>query len=153
MLFDSEMLSKAHFMHTDVRFFYVAPFVAAQEDEAIFGVAGAGWFVDLLKRIPNLTVNEDLCQEDWGVIVFMQRNGKKFTVGIAPCFDRSEENEWWSQFSHAPLAWIQRASRSGNDELAKLITDFHAVLTQESAIKDIAWYDKFQQGPGAASPQ
>jgi hypothetical protein len=49
----------------------------------------SGWFASLLKRVPGLQVEDHLCQEDWGVVVFARRAGKAFWVGLSAFNDKA----------------------------------------------------------------
>ena len=51
-------------MRTNVSFRHPAAFVSIPEVEDVLAVSGAEWFADLLRRIPDLQVEPELCQED-----------------------------------------------------------------------------------------
>ena len=55
-------------MRTNVTFRHPAKFVAFSDEDGVLAASGAGWFVDLLRRVPALEVDDDLCQEDWGIV-------------------------------------------------------------------------------------
>jgi hypothetical protein len=126
-------------MRNNVSFRNPVTFISVSEEESsILSVAGAGWFVSLLKRISGLTIRDELCQEDWGVVVFAERDGKKFWIGLSP----------WPEGDAARLAhlhqqsggWLKRLTGSSEHELENLAADLHQVLSTESAISDIGWY-------------
>ena len=68
-------------MRNNVTFHYPANFVPVSDDDGILSVTAADWFVSLLRRVNDLSVRSDLCQEDWGVVVFAERAGKRFWIG------------------------------------------------------------------------
>jgi hypothetical protein len=124
-------------VQTNVTFRYPAEFVGVDDDGGgVLAVRGAQWFVRLLSRVNGLSLDLDLCQEDWGVVVFAKRNGRRFWIGLSPY----DEGNWVAHFHHGSFAWLQRASASGKAELHRLIADFHAVLAADQAISEITWY-------------
>jgi hypothetical protein len=126
-------------MRNNVTFRHPAEFVGDEGgDGGILVVAGAAWFADLLSRVPGLQIEPELCQEDWGVVAFAERNQKRFWIGLS----FYDEGVWIAHFHHASFAWLQRLSMSGNEELRKLITDFHHVLANERAVSEITWYEE-----------
>ncbi len=68
-------------MRTNVAFRYPVDFVYVSDDDGVLSVSSAEWFVNLLRRIPAVKVNADLCQEAWGVAAFAERNQKRFGIG------------------------------------------------------------------------
>ncbi len=110
---------------------------------------GADWFVDLLRKVPGLEVNDDLCQEDWGVVVFAGRNRKSFWIGLSAWED---DGSWLAHFHHGSFAWLQRFSPSGKSELAHLLADVHTILKSDPAVSAIRWHDeKAMRGPAPAA--
>jgi hypothetical protein len=85
-----------------------------------------------------LEIDDDLCQEDWGVVIFARRNRKKFWIGLSAW---DAEGAWLAHFHHGSFAWLQRFSSSGKNELKRLLADVHEVLASEAAISHIAWHD------------
>jgi hypothetical protein len=128
-------------MRTNVTFHHPAEFVSLSDQDGILAVGGAQWFVALLLRVPDLQIDDGLCQEDWGVVVFARRNQKKFWIGMSAW---DAENTWLAHFHHGSFAWLQRFSSSGKDELQRLLSDVHAVLADEPAVSDIVWYEESQ---------
>ncbi len=132
---------------TYVTFQHPAEFVDA--GEGILAVSGAQWFAALLHRVPGLEIEDDLCQEDWGVVVFARRNRKEFRIGLSFW----DEGCWLAHFHHGGwvpwrwASWFQRLSSSGKNELKRLLADVHEVLVSEAAISDIAWWWRTPQGP------
>lgn len=62
-------------MRTHVTFRHPAEFVGDLEDGGgVLAVPGAQWFAALLRRVPGVEIDKDLCQEDWGVVFFARRN-------------------------------------------------------------------------------
>jgi hypothetical protein len=126
-------------MRTNVTFRHPAEFAGDSEDGGgVLAVRGAHWFAELLRRVPELQIDEDLCQEDWGVVFFARRNQKKFWIGLSAW----DEGAWIAHFHHASFAWLQQFSSSGKNELKRLLASFHEVLASEAAISDISWLEE-----------
>jgi hypothetical protein len=126
-------------MRTQVIFRHPAPFVPAEEDSPVLSAKSAGWFAALLEKIDGLSVDADVCQEDWGAVFFAARGGRKFWVGLSAAPDGEG---WLVHLHHGSFAWLQRFSAAGTGELQRLAADLHRVLAAESAITAIAWYEK-----------
>ena len=109
-------------MRKNVTFRHPAEFVPVSGGDGILATAGAGWFVPLLRRIDGLSVQGELCQEDWGVVVFAERSGKRFWIGLS--FWPDGEQAWLAHFHHHSFAWLQRRSAAGKRELERLVSDF-----------------------------
>ncbi|MGV3663187.1 MAG: hypothetical protein ACO1TE_23650 [Prosthecobacter sp.] len=142
-------------MRNNVIFYHPAPFVPLSENDGIPSTAGADWFVALLRRVEGVIITEDLCQEDWGVVVFVKRAGRSFWIGLG-C-GPEDDHSWLAHLHHGSFAWLQRWSAKGRRELDRLICDFHSMLVSEAEVRDIAWYDEREmQGAnvsaGAPSP-
>ena len=123
-------------------------------DDGILAVGGAQWFVTLLRRVVGLQIESELVQEDWGVVIFARRDGKKFWIGLSMWPDG--EHAWLAHCHHGSFAWLQRLSSSGKNELQRLVCDVHSVLASEPAVSDIVWFDESQmrkaQPDGSATP-
>ena len=127
-------------MRTYVTFRHPAEFVGDSEDGGgVLAVSGAHWFAALLGRVPGLQIDEDLCQEDWGVVFFARRHQKKFWIGLSAW---DSEGAWVAHFHHGSFAWLQRFSSPGKNELRRLLADLHDVLASEPAITEIAWHEE-----------
>jgi hypothetical protein len=141
-------------MRNNVTFQYPAEFVPVPEDDGILSVAGTEWFIQLLQRIDHLSVEKELCQEDWGVVAFAQRNGKRFWVGVS--FWPEGEHAWIAHFHHHSFALLQRWSAAGKREFERLVNDFHSVLATDPKVHNIAWYResdmKGAHAPSSATP-
>ena len=134
-----------------VTFRHPAEFVSY--GDGVLAVSAAQWFAALLLRVPGLEIEHDLCQEDWGVVVFARRNRKEFRIGLSAWYPEKEDapvwdlvEGWWLAHFHHGLwvpwrwaSWFQRLSSSGKNELKRLLVDVHEVLVSEAAISDIAW--------------
>lgn len=110
---------------------------------------GAGWFVDVLRRVPRLVVDPDLCQEDWGVVVFAARDGFKFWFGLSFW----DEGEWLAHAHHRGV--LQRFRAAGKAAYAAVISAFHVALAEQDVMAEVTWYldDADLGGPrGAPSP-
>jgi hypothetical protein len=102
-------------MRTNVTFRHPAEFVGDQDDGGgVLAVRGADWFTVLLKRVPDLELDEDLCQEDWGVVYFARRRHKKFWIGLSGW---DSEGTWLAHFHHGSFAWLQWINSAGENEL------------------------------------
>ena len=127
-------------MRTNVSFRHPADFVPVSEEDGILAVNGAHWFVDLLRRVPDLWIDEDLCQEDWGVVILARRNENKFWIGLSMWVDG--EHSWLAHCHHGSTALLQRLSYSGKSEMQRLVSDLHKALTSEPALTEVIWYEE-----------
>ena len=127
-------------MRTNVTFWHPAGFVGDLEDGGgVLAVNGAQWFAALLRQIPGLQLDEDLCQEDWGVVFFARREQKRFWIGLSVW---DSKGAWVAHFHHGSFDWLQWFSPSGKNGLMRLLADFHVILASEPAIANIAWHDE-----------
>lgn len=127
-------------MRTNVTFRHPAEFVGDSEDGGgILAVSGAHWFATLLTRVPALQIDEDLCQEDWGVVLFARRNQKKFWIGLSAW---DSEGAWVAHFHHGSFAWFYSLTSSVEDGLSQLLVDVHNVLANEPVVSNIAWHEE-----------
>jgi len=133
-------------LRTHATFRHPARFVPVSEEDGVLSVAGAAWFVSLLGHVADLRLEQDLCQEDWGVVVFAGRAGKKFWIGLSA----DGEGAWIVHFHHGARAWLQRVTASGGRELRRLMQDLHGVLTRDPAVSDVAWYREDEMTRGQA---
>ena len=127
-----------HAMRNNVTFRHPAEFIPVSEDDGILATSGADWFVSLLQRIDGLSVQSELCQEDWGVVVFAERAGKRFWIGLS--LWPEDEQAWLAHFHHHSFAWLQRWSTAGKLELERFVSDFHSVVASEQTIYDVTRY-------------
>jgi hypothetical protein len=127
-------------MRTNVTFEHPAKFIPVSGEDGVLAVDGASWFVLLLERIPDLRFKSELCQEDWGVVVFAERNQSKFWIGLGMWPD--SEHAWLAHFHHGVYSWLQRFTSSGKTELQRLVVDFHNVLLTESTVRKVVWYEE-----------
>lgn len=125
-------------MRTNVTFRHPAEFVGDEEGgvAGVLVVQGAHWFPKLLRRVPGLELDEDLCQEDWGVVFFTRRNQKTFWIGLSAW----DSDVWLAHFHHG--SFLQSFRSSGKNELKHLLADVHDVLASEPAITEIAWHEE-----------
>jgi hypothetical protein len=136
-------------MRTNVTFCHPATFVPVSDEDGVLATHGASWFTPLLRKVPGLEVDDDLCQEDWGVVVFARRNRKSFWIGLSGW---DTEGMWLAYFHHRVSAWLQRFSGSGKSELRSLLADVHSVLMNESAVSGVSWHnEKAMRGPAPAA--
>ena len=134
-------------MRTNVIFRHPAEFVPLSYEDGILATGGARWFVGLLHRIPGLWVDDNLCQEDWGVVIFVRRERSEFWIGLSLW---PEEEQLWLAHCHQ-RGWVQRVTSSGKRALGQLVMELHTVLTNESAVSAVGWYEERQMA--SASPQ
>lgn len=125
-------------MCNNVSFRHPAEFARLSSEDGILAVEGADWFIELLQRVQNLEIDPNLCQEDWGVVVFARRNNKKFWIGLSMWPEG--EHAWLAHFHHASFSWIQKFSASGKAELDCLVAEFHNVLANQACVSEIAWH-------------
>jgi len=130
-------------MRTNVTFRHPAKFVPLSDEDGILAAGGAQWFAAILGRVPGLEIDDDLCQEDWGVAVSATRNQRRFWIGLSTW---DADGSWLAHFHHGSLAWLQRLSSSGKGELKRLLADVHEVLATDPAISDIMWYEESEMG-------
>ncbi len=121
---------------TQVIFYHPSEFVPLSVDDGVMSVAGSAWFLVLLRKMPGWEIDSELCQEYWGVVAFISRGKEKFWAGLSAM----DEGEWLAHFHHGSLAWFQRFTSSGKNELASLARDFHDVLAAESSVSQMNWY-------------
>jgi hypothetical protein len=125
-------------MRNHVTFRCPEPFVRYSEEDGILSASGAGWFAALLRSVPSLEVDPKLCQEDWGVVIFVSRNRKRFWIGLSMWPEG--ESAWLAHIHHHSFAWLQRLTSSGKAELDTLIGDIHHMLSNAASVSDITWY-------------
>ena len=126
-------------MRTHVSFRHPVEFVPLSKEDSVLGVDGAQWFRALLGQVPDLQIEDDLCQEDWGVVLFARRDQKRFWIGLSSW---GSESTWLAHFQHGSFAWWQRLSASGKSTMQRFLIDVHEVLSTESVISDIVWYNE-----------
>ena len=126
-------------MRTNVTFRHPAEFIPLSDEDGILAVGGARWFVALLRRVPGLQIEEGLCQEDWGVVLFVRFDHKKFWIGLSAW---DSQNGWLSHFHRGSFAWLQRLSSSGKSALQRLLSEVHGALASEPDVSDIVWYEE-----------
>lgn len=140
-------------MRHQVIFRHPAEFVPLSEDEGILGTNGAAWFVSILRGIPDLEIDEELVQEDWGVVVFVVRSERKFWIGISFL----DESEWRAHVHHGVFSWFQHFTPSGRAAFRRLVVDLHEALARTPEVSAIAWCTQREvDSPpprGVATPQ
>lgn len=124
-------------MRDHLRFHLAKPLVVTEDngESGALSVGGADWFVEVLGRVRGLALEQRLCQEDWGVVAFATRAGKRFWIGLTSWPDG--DGEWLVHVHHASFAWTQRLSRSGREALRQLISDVHSVLCSDSEVSRV----------------
>ncbi|MBL9184700.1 MAG: hypothetical protein JNN17_21320 [Verrucomicrobiaceae bacterium] len=129
-------------MRTNVVFRYPAEFVPLSFDDGVVATAGAQWFLTLLSRLSGVVIDGEMCQEDWGVVVFVRRCQTKFWIGLSAWSDG--EGAWLAHFHHGSFPWLKKFSSSGREELRNLLVDFHHMLVNEPTVSDIVWHQESQ---------
>ena len=127
-------------MRFHVTFHHPAEFVPHSDEDGILAVGGAQWFASLLRRIPELQVDNELCQEDWGVVIYARRSQKAFWIGLSKWPEG--EHTGLAHFHHGSLDRLQLISTFGRNELKRLVIDAHRILSSEPQVTDIIWYEK-----------
>src|SRR5262245_59259615 len=124
-------------MRDHIRFQLEREFVGTEEggEAGVLSVEGAGWFPRLLGRIRDIDVSTDLLQEDWGVVAFARRAGKRFWIGLSS----EGDGEWLAHAHHGAL--LQRLSRRGREALLRLIGDLYAVLSSDTQVSNVLLVD------------
>ena len=109
-------------MRTNVTFRHPAEFVPLSEDDGILAVSGANWFGALLGRVPGLVIDDNACQEDWGVVFFVRHNQVKFWIGLSAW---DETGKWLAHFHYGSFAWLRWlvTYRSTSPQRAEKILD------------------------------
>ncbi len=135
--------------------------------ESCLAESAAGWFVELLQKVPNLKVDTKLCQEDWGVLIFIERNGLKFfaSLGIQEDDDSDGYQYHWLAFFTLPdkslFSFFGRGPKPDDQKrvLRTIVGDVAEVFSKEPQISDMLWFtDKesneppFGQGVGTSMP-
>lgn len=124
-------------MKTNVSFVCAEEFVPVSEEDGILSAKGAGWFVARLKAITGIEIADELCQEDWGVVVFAKKNGKRFWIGLSQLPDG--EHCWLAHVHHAPWTLLQRISSSGRAALDDVVRDLDGVLKRDPKVSHVRW--------------
>jgi hypothetical protein len=125
-------------MRNNVTFCHPAPFVRYSEQDGILAASGADWFANILRKVPALQVDPKMCQEDWGVVISVSRNGKRFWVGLSMWPEG--ESAWLAHFHQRTFAWLQRITSAGERELDALIGDVQDTLLRDPSISRLTWY-------------
>lgn len=145
-------------MRDNVTFVHPAAFVGVSaEDDGILSVAGAEWFAAILRRIPGLEVQAELCQEDWGVVVFASRGPARFWIGLSLWPDTPQG--WLAHLHVGPYSVFEHlrgAAKSARAVLPTLARDLHRVLGADPAVSGVTWYREKEMGlpepSGASAP-
>ncbi len=125
-----------------VTFRHPAPFIPVSEEDGIASIDGVGWFVDLLRKIPRLEIRSELCQEDWGVVIFGTRDRFEFWFGLSFW----EEHEWLAHVHHSGL--FKRFRAAGKAAYSALISDLHEALRADESVTDPTWYLEAEMNRG-----
>jgi len=133
-------------MRTTVSFEYPAPFVGTDPDGGgVLSIKAAGWFATILSSIPELEVDFNLCQEDWGVVVFTKRQKRPFHFFFWYGLAEEPTNLWVTEVRHGGLLGLQRFLPEGQQELRRLVLDFNETLVRSPNVSHIAWFSSSDQ--------
>jgi hypothetical protein len=124
----------------NVIFKYPERFEPVSEEDGILSAQGAKWFLPILKRVPGIQIDSDLCQEDWGVVIFSSLNKKRFWIGLSMWPEG--ENAWLVHVHHHSFAFFQRFSISGKNEIKRLIEKLNQILSTDPRASDILWFSE-----------
>jgi hypothetical protein len=123
-------------------FEYPAPFIGTDEDEGgVLSVNGARWFASILNTISGLEVDSDLCQEDWGVVIFVKRNKNPFDVFLWGGMSETA-NLWIVELRYGGIFGFQRFWPDARLEFARVLHDLTEALNHDSSVSNIQWFEK-----------
>jgi hypothetical protein len=97
-------------MRTHVTFRHPAEFVPVSEDDGILSSTGVEWFLTILRQVPDLELDPDLCQEDD-----------------------------WIVHVHGATSWLQRLSGAAAPAVDRLAHDLHIALQADPLVADVQW--------------
>ncbi|MGC3998744.1 MAG: hypothetical protein QM767_15335 [Anaeromyxobacter sp.] len=124
-------------MRNTVTFHHPAPLVFVSEEDGVLSIAGAGWFLELLRTISGLDLDHEVTQEDWGVVARASRAGCRFWIGLSGL----GQHESMAHVHHHSLAWLQRLSPGGRAALAALVGEVDRALRVAKAT-DVRWFEE-----------
>jgi hypothetical protein len=124
-------------MRNTVRFQYPAPLVVVSDEDGVLSVEGAGWFLDMIKTIPGINLDQGVVQEDWGVVVCAHRTGRSYRIGLS---STGYEHEWVAHVRHH-LAWLERFSPRGRAAREALVGELGLALRAANA-SELKWFDE-----------
>jgi hypothetical protein len=125
-------------MRTTVRFRHPAPLVVVSDEDGVLSVAGADWFLDALRTIPGIELDQRLVQEDWGVIVRAHRGGRRCRIGLSSA---GHEHEWVAHICPRSFAWLERFSPGARAARIALIGEVDRALRAAHA-SGFRWFDE-----------
>lgn len=127
-------------MRPYVTFRHSAELIPLSDEDGVVAARGADWFVALLRRIPGFSLDDELVQEDWGVVLFARFEQKQFWLGLSYW---PEGEQVWLAHVHQ-RGFFQRFGPSGRRALEGLLAAVDAVLVGDPAVSDVAWYEEGQ---------
>lgn len=125
-------------MRTTVSFHHPASLVVVSDEDGVLSVAGAGWFLDTIRTIPGIELDQRLVQEDWGVIVRAHRGGRRYRIGLSSA---GHEHEWVAQVRPRSFAWLERFSPGARAARAALLDELDRALRTAHA-SGLKWFDE-----------
>lgn len=125
-------------MRNTVSFHYPAPLVVVSDEDGVLSVEGAGWFLDMIRTIPGIDVEQSVLQEDWGVVVRVRLAGRSYRVGLS---FTGNEHDWVAHVRHHSFAWLERFSPGGRAARAALVGEVDRALRTANA-SALKWFDE-----------
>lgn len=125
-------------MRNTVSFHLAAPLAVVSDEDGVLRVAGADWFLDTLRTIPGIELDQRLVQEDWGVIVCAHRDGRRYRIGLSSA---GHEHEWVAHVRPRSFAWVERFSPGGRAARTALIGEVDRALRAAHA-SGLRWFDE-----------
>jgi hypothetical protein len=135
-------------MRTHVTFRHPAEFVPVSEDDGILSITGVEWFLTILRQVPDLELDPDLCQEDWGVVVFARRTSGRFWIGVSMGPGFAPEEDDWIVHVHGATSWLQRLSGAAAPAVDRLAHDLHIALQADPLVADVQWFTQRELNQG-----
>jgi hypothetical protein len=90
--------------HMRITFRYQIDYATVLEEDPVLSVAGATWFVAILREIPRLEVQPEVIQEDWGVFIKVHRDRAKFWIGLS---EWNEHGMWIAHVHRDDWFWLR----------------------------------------------
>jgi hypothetical protein len=125
-------------MRNTVSFQYRAPMVVVSDEDGVVGVEGAGWFLDIIRTIPGIDLDQSVVQEDWGVVIPARLAGRSYWIGLSSTGD---EHDWVAHVRPHALAWLERFSPRARAARAALVGEVDRALRTAHA-SGLKWFDE-----------
>ena len=96
-------------MRNTVSFHYAAPLVVVSDEDGVLSVQGADWFLDLLRTISGVDLDQNAVREDRGVVVRARCARRRYWIGLSTM----GEHEWVAHVHHHSFAWAPEVQLGG----------------------------------------